>query len=66
MEGKKFKVRINGKLCTETFDSFVEATDWVKVFADGVTEVVIESVDVSKSNVGIHEVPNNKDDLLLG
>ena len=64
MEGKKFKVRVNSKLCTETFNSFTEAMDWAKVFADGVKVVVIESIDVPKTD--INEEPNKNDDLLLG
>tara|TARA_R100000458_G_scaffold29714_1_gene27250 strand:- start:2505 stop:2690 length:186 start_codon:yes stop_codon:yes gene_type:complete len=61
MEGKKYKVKVNGQFCTETFDSFTEATEWVKVFSDGIKEITIESVDVD-----IQEVPKDDNDLLLG
>jgi len=66
MEGKKFKVRVNGQLTTDTFNSIQEAATWVDAFAKGVNEVVIESVDVPHSTVGTHEASTGNDDLLLG
>tara|TARA_R110001583_G_scaffold9651_17_gene45555 strand:+ start:45 stop:245 length:201 start_codon:yes stop_codon:yes gene_type:complete len=66
MEGKKFKVRVNGQLTTDTFNSIQEAATWVDAFAKGVNEVVIESVDVPNSTVGTHEASTGNDDLLLG
>jgi hypothetical protein len=62
MEGKKFKVRVNGNLTTDTFESLQEAMAWVEAFAKGVNEVVIESIDVPRSEAS---EPKN-DDLLLG
>ena len=64
MEGKKYKVRINGALTTDTFGTLKEAMEWVQAFAKGVTEVVIESVD-DKSSVGIREEPDGGEELLL-
>jgi len=66
MEGKKFKVRVNGDLTTDTFNSLQEAMTWVEAFAVGVKEVVIETIDVPPSNVGIHDVNQDDDNLLLG
>ena len=67
MEGKKFKVRVNGNLTTDIFNSLQEAMQWVEAFAHGVTEVVIESIDVPSSDIGIHDTHTPvDDDLLLG
>ena len=65
MAGKKFKVRVNGNLTTDTFDDLTTAMEWVNAFAHGVSEVVIESVDTQNSDVGIHEEPSGEGELLL-